>query len=163
MKMTRAVKRVGAPTVAVVACLAAIMVSYCGKKDEEAVVAKPTFSSLYSVVFAGCAECHKPGTEVYTNSVQNLDLSSSATAYASLTSTISASVKSRCSSTYYVKPSAPANSAVVAVFDESVRASFGDDNSGCEVMAASEMGAAPISAENLAVLKQWITEGAQNN
>lgn len=162
MKKNSRVFRFGAPTLAVVTCISAVLVSYCGTKEEKKVEAK--FSSIYANALTGCATCHKPGTEVYTNKVKNLDMSSQAAAYTSLMLTMEAPTqKPLCSDNKFVKAGDASNSILVAVFDESVRTAFPANNSGCAPIAASEMGAGAVSAETLAAVKQWINEGAANN
>jgi hypothetical protein len=154
----------GAPVLAVVACAAAVMVSYCGKKEEEAKV-EAKFSSIYSNVLVGCAKCHKPGTEVYSNSVQNLDFSSQSAAYSSLSQTMtSPTLKPLCSSSKYVKASDSENSILMGVLSESTRTAFAANNNGCQPIAISEMDAlSSVSAESVAAIKQWIDSGAANN
>jgi hypothetical protein len=113
----------------------------------------------------GCAKCHKPGTEVYTNSVQNLDFSSQSAAYESLSQTmLSPTLKPLCGSSKYVKASDSANSILMGVMSESTRTAFAANNGGCQPMALSEMDSlSSVSAEAVAAIKQWIDAGAANN
>jgi hypothetical protein len=164
MAKTMFASKLSMPALAIVACAAAVVVSYCGKKEEDAKV-EAKFSSIYSNVLVGCAKCHKPGTEVYTNSVQNLDLSSQSAAYASLSKNMQAPVlKPLCSGSKYVKASDSANSVLMGVLDEATRVAFSANNGGCDPMALSEMDSlSSVSADAVTAIKQWIDAGAANN
>ncbi len=151
-----------APVIAIVACAAAILVSYCGKKEDTKVEAK--FSSIYSNVIASCAKCHVPGNDAYVTWANNLDLSSQSAAYTSLTSAASLPAKKpSCDTTKYVVAGNPATSLLWAVLDNTTREAFSEVVPGCDPIAENLHGYGEISADARASIKQWITEGAQNN
>ncbi len=161
MAKTIFASRLGMPVLAIVACAAAVMASYCGKKEEEVTV-EAKYSSIYKNVLASCATCHVPGHADYEQKVHNLDFSSEKVAYESLTSVPDITGKSECNEKYVVAQNS-AKSLLWAVLDNTTRENFPSVVTNCSVIPESVHGMGEISAQARSAIKQWIDAGAANN
>jgi hypothetical protein len=128
------------------------------------------FSALYqSASFQQCSGCHAPGAPGFQTGVEaTQDWSSRDNAYASLQGNASGLVGNfeGCNGVPLLGDS-PANSLLVAVFDETIRAAFSlPAFPDCTADAISDMtlkiGGA-LSTQELTLLKDWITAGAPDN
>jgi hypothetical protein len=128
------------------------------------------FSSLYGDYFSNCGSCHSPSGPGRTSDIEKtLDFTSQSTAYSTLkTGDASGLVGNQmaCNGVNFVGAT-PAASLIVAVLDSSVRQTYDSPTKpACDSTAITDetvkVGSAP-SSQFLTALKQWITDGAQNN
>lgn len=148
---------------AAAAALTAVLISACGDKKEEETELKPTFSSIYEnvIVKNDCASCHQPGKAQY-DTVKNLDLSSKANAYTTLTGAMQINGKPECDAGRYVTGGDLTTSALWAVLDEDTRTAFSAKVTDCSIISETEMNISVSAAEKTAI-KEWISGGAKND
>lgn len=127
-----------------------------------------SFASLYGDYFGHCSQCHTPTAPGRTSDIeQNLNFSSKATAYTTIT-TMMASVPmgnfTGCNGVAFVMSGTPAKSLIVAVLDQGTRQSFDVGTCGRDDIPDETLmvGSAP-SAAFVTALKDWISAGAPNN
>jgi hypothetical protein len=138
-----------------------IGLSACGAAEEG------MFQQIYdSASFQQCAGCHAPGASGFVEGTEaTQDWSTQDTAYSSLQGQASGLIGNfeGCNGVPFLAAT-PADSLLVAVFDEGVRSAFSLTNyPDCTADSISDMtlkiGGALTTAE-LSLLKEWITAGA---
>ena len=125
------------------------------------------FTALYnSASFQMCAGCHAPNAPGFTDGTEaTQDWSTRQTAYDSLQGMASGLIGNfmDCNGVPFIGAT-PAESLLVAAFDENVRAEFMlMDHPNCDVDAISDMTlkiGAPLEAGEMELLTRWIENGA---
>jgi hypothetical protein len=131
-----------------------------------------TFTSLYGDYFSRCSSCHTPTAAGRTPDIeQNLDFTSKATAYTSITTKMAAGLMGNfmdCNGVPFVDSmDDPAKSLIVAALDQPTRAAFDHPMyPSCDGDTIADqtlkVGMQP-SAAFLTALKDWVRAGAPNN
>ena len=119
--------------------------------------------------FQQCSGCHAPGAPGFQNGVEaTQDWSSRAKAYTSLQGDASGLIGNfaGCNGVPLIGAT-PETSLLAAVFDETIRAAFSlQDFPTCTADAISDMTLKignPLSAQELTLLKDWISAGAPDD
>jgi hypothetical protein len=127
-----------------------------------------SFTFLYGDYFGNCGRCHAPGAPGRTSDIeQNLDFTSKATAFTSITSRMSNVPMGNftgCNGQRFVNAD-PSKALILAVLDESTRAAF-DIGANCGMDDVSDETAKVASAPSatfVAGLKSWLQAGSPNN
>jgi len=144
-------------------CLASfVLVSACSHEDEKTkTTTEATYDSLWNNVFADrCGTCH--GVTTKSETLGGPDMRTKDAFYANLVNKKGndypdwytfQSIRSDCLSYSFIAPGLPAKSLIVAVFDPA--------SAPCTVKSHTESPQSiPLSSEDLASLKTWITNGA---
>lgn len=139
----------------------------CNEADICEPEAQDTFTQIYqSASFQQCAGCHAPGAPGFTDGTEaTQDWSTRDSAYQSLQGTASGLVGNfaGCNGVPFIGAT-PADSLLVAVFDEEIRAAFSLDGfPDCNADTISDMTVkigGPLSTEEMTLLKDWINAGA---
>lgn len=125
------------------------------------------FTRLYdSTSFQSCAECHAPNAPGFVDGTEaTQDWSSRSNAYTSLQGVASGLIGNfeGCNGVPFINQT-PEDSLLVAVFDEDVRANFSLQGfPDCNADTISDMTlkiGGQLSAQELQLLRDWITAGA---
>ena len=145
----------------------------CSSDKEETATDKeesatPSFTSLYNNVFGttNCASCHQPGGQAFDTDGVELDFSTQANAYNTLTSknVTGATSIGTCNGVAIVA-SAATNSYLAAVlYDDYATSSFGGVAS-CTPYSARRQDAnlSSLASQYKSTLIDWINAGAPNN
>ncbi len=143
-----------------------IILTHCNPKDSlKTSNIQPSFSSIYeNVLSKNCVGCHEPQGMGTVQGAQ-IDFSSKAIAYQTLTSSYSSGTASnssgQCSSVPLVSAGHPESSYMLAtLFTDYHHSNFGIN--GCTPHSPSAHGATVDSSEKDAIVN-WIQNGAQNN
>jgi hypothetical protein len=129
------------------------------------------FSSLYGDYLGTCKNCHSPNGPGRTSDIEKtLDFTSRATALTTLRGTASGLIGNfmACNGVPFLAAT-PGNSLLVAVLDQPTRQVIDlPGHADCDADSipdetAKVSGSPPPSAEFIAALKTWITNGAMND
>lgn len=147
--------------------LVALVVTGCGGGAESTSPPQPKWSSLYGTYLNKCANCHAPGAPGRTSDIEaTLDFSTAAKGLSTASGSASGLSGNQlaCNGVQFVVAGHPEQSLLVAALDSPTRTSFtsGSCNQDGVTDETVKQGAPP-SAEWVAALKLWITNGAANN
>jgi hypothetical protein len=153
-------------TLTLLLALTALLLTRCGTQDATSSGVDPTFNSLYTRVLSkNCVGCHQPAGSATQDSETQIDFTTKALAYSTLTggnsTGISANINNQCSNVPLVSPSHPENSYLLAT----LATDYHHDNfynAGCTPYSPSAHGATIGTAEKNAIV-EWIKAGALNN
>ena len=138
----------------------------CGKiPGLDGTPASGTFGSVYrTITTANCTQCHVPGGAATTDSGVQLDFTSQATAYSTLTSlnVTATSSKNICNGVKIVKSGEPAKSYFAAVLISTYNTSNFAGVTGCTPYNVHLENQNLSEAEKTSIVS-WIQNGAPNN
>ena len=151
----------------IAALFAVAALAACGGGTTAPAGVTANFSSLYSDYLSSCKQCHAPNAPGRTSDIEtSLDFSTAATAYSTLSGSAAglSGNQQACNGVHFLVAGHPEQSLLVASLDATTRAAFssGSCNQDGVTDETVKAGGAPSDAF-ITALKQWITDGAQNN
>ncbi len=128
-----------------------------------------TMTNIYSHVFSTqCVSCHTPGKSPYEDGLSQLDFSTAASAYASLTSSSTGRVSGAasglgCQNILYVNSASPTTSYLMAVLSDDYATNNFAGMAGCIPLNSHRTGLVNLCSSDVSAISQWILNGAVNN
>lgn len=125
-----------------------------------------TFTNVYQIFTQShnCNQCHVPGAPAYDQNGVKIDLTSQATAYATLVNQAISGQSSTgiCGGVLEVSPGSPQASYLAAVLDSAYSTAGFAGVGSCQPFNG-HLESEALSADEISSLVSWIQGGAQNN